>query len=310
MKTDSILTNKVVVGLLASLCCIFWGSTFPCTKMGYALLQVGSGDSAAQLLISGYRFIIAGGMIVLWNSLRRKKLMFPRGGHEWRVVLLIGLINLLQYICFVIGIAHTSGVHGSITNAVNPFLMILFAAFLFHQEKMSLRKVLGCVAGFGGVILINLGGLGQGGGFSLIGEGLILVSSSWFALATVVTKHYSKTVDPMIISGCQLFFSSFAMVALGLAGGGELYPSAGGYGIIVYMGVSAGIAYALWAILMQKNPVSSVSVYNFMNPVAGVLLSMVLLQESGDTALWQAFAALALVCLGIYIINRPEKANA
>lgn len=43
-----------------------------------------------------------------------------------------------------------------------------------------------------------------------------------------------------------------------------------------------------------------------MNPVCGVILSAVLLGETGSLSVMPV-AALVLVCMGIYIVNRPEK---
>ncbi len=33
-KQTAFLTQPVVVGLLAMLCCMLWGSAFPCVKIG------------------------------------------------------------------------------------------------------------------------------------------------------------------------------------------------------------------------------------------------------------------------------------
>ena len=49
-----------------------------------------------------------------------------------------------------------------------------------------------------------------------------------------------------------------------------------------------------------------VAVFGFMNPVCGVILSAVLLGETGSLSV-MSVAALVLVCMGIYIVNRPEK---
>lgn len=61
---------------------------------------------------------------------------------------------------------------------------------------------------------------------------------------------------------------------------------------------------------MQKTIVvwrpGNVAVFGFMNPVCGVILSAVLLGET-DSLSVMPVAALVLVCMGIYIVNRPEK---
>lgn len=52
----------------------------------------------------------------------------------------------------------------------------------------------------------------------------------------------------------------------------------------------------------------NVAVLGFMNPVCGVILSAVLLGET-DSLSVMSVAALVLVCMGIYIVNRPKKAE-
>lgn len=46
-----------------------------------------------------------------------------------------------------------------------------------------------------------------------------------------------------------------------------------------------------------------------MNPVIGVLLSAVLLNEK-DSLGFSSIAALVLVCIGIYIVNKAPKESA
>ena len=73
-----------------------------------------------------------------------------------------------------------------------------------------------------------------------------------------------------------------------------------------YLGFISAGAYSLWSLALAANPVSRVAVFGFMNPVFGVLLSAVLLGETNVVSPATAVAALALVSLGIVIVNRPQ----
>ena len=77
--------------------------------------------------------------------------------------------------------------------------------------------------------------------------------------------------------------------------------------MIGYLAFISAAAYTLWATLLKYNPVSKVSVYGFINPVIGVILSSVLLKEDKQPSLVTAIIALALVCVGIYVVNREKK---
>ena len=87
------------------------------------------------------------------------------------------LQTVIQYTFFYIGCAHASGVKVSIVVATNVFVGIIISSLLYRQEKLSGRKLIGCLIGFAGVVLVNLssaGGLDLQ--MSFAGEGCILLS--------------------------------------------------------------------------------------------------------------------------------------
>lgn len=75
--------------------------------------------------------------------------------------------------------------------------------------------------------------------------------------------------------------------------------------MLVYLALLSSVAFAVWAQLLKYNPVGKISVYCFLNPVFGVILSGIFL---GDEFLnVNTLVALVLVSLGVYIVNRPVK---
>ena len=62
------MQNTAVVWLGAMLCCVLWGSAFPCIKIGYRLLEIDSADTATQILFAGCRFALAGVLTILIGS--------------------------------------------------------------------------------------------------------------------------------------------------------------------------------------------------------------------------------------------------
>ena len=77
--------------------------------------------------------------------------------------------------------------------------------------------------------------------------------------------------------------------------------------LLLYMAIISAVAYTLWGVLLKYNPVSRVSVFGFMNPVFGVLFSALILGESAQALSIYALAALVLVSMGIYVVNKPER---
>lgn len=296
-------TPGLVLGAL--FCCLLWGSAFPCIKIGYGLFAVAATDSASQLLFAGCRFTLAGVMVVLFTSARAGRPIVP-ARRDWPAVLaLCSFQTVLQYIFFYQGLAHASGVTSSIIESSCNFFAILLAALLFRRERLTARKLLGCAVGLAGVVAVNLGGA-DGFHFALDGEGLVLVSALAGAMSTCLIQRFSTDHDPVMLSGWQFVVGGLVLLCMGIAGGGHLDPASGApWALLLYMGFISAAAYSVWSLLLQVNPVSRVSVFGFMNPVFGAMLSAMLLGEASVINPWLAVLALALVALGIVIVNRP-----
>jgi drug/metabolite transporter (DMT)-like permease len=212
-------------------------------------------------------------------------------------------------VCFYIGLAHTSGAKGSVLNASNAFFSIIVAHFLLKSEKITWRKALGCVIGFVGVIVINLAPGAWGSGFSLMGEGLILLCSFAYGTSSVTLKMISDRENPTTITAYQLLFGGAVLILIGLVSGGTVQGfELRSVILLIYMALLSTVAFSIWAALLKYNPVGKVSIFGFSIPVFGVALSALVLKEEIFTI--QNLAALLLVSVGIIVVNvAGEKEN-
>ena len=93
------------------------------------------------------------------------------------------------------------------------------------------------------------------------------------------------------------------MAAGGVMGGHITKVTLSGIGLLGYLALVSAVAYSLWGILLKYNPVSRVTVFGFMNPVFGVLLSALLLGETDQASGILGLLSLLLVSVGIYVVN-------
>ena len=305
-KNKSLLENPTMVVIVAVLCCLLWGSAFPCIKLGYQLFDIPSGDSSSQILFAGIRFTLAGILVILAGSMMQGKLLKPSKTAIPKVLKLCMFQTVLQYIFFYIGLAHITGVKGSIVNAVNVFFTILVSCLLFRLEKLDRQKLIGCIIGFAGVIIVNLGGEFDMS-FTFLGDGFLMISAFAYALSSVLIKIYGKDENPVMLSGYQFAAGGLIMILAGLAMGGRLNAvTFQGILLLLYMAFISAGAYTLWSLLLKYNPVSKVAVFGFCTPIFGVILSAVILGESTSFQL-KTLIALMFVCVGIIIVNYKKK---
>lgn len=290
------------------ICCFLWGSAFPCIKIGYRLFEIPSDSPASQILFAGVRFFIAGIMVIAAGSIGEKKLLLPTKKAVPKILSLSLFQTILQYIFFYIGLANTSGVKASVIEGTGAFICILISALVFRMEKLTPAKIIGCLIGTAGIVVINLDS-SIFSEISFMGDGFLFISIVAYSTSSVLIKRFSASENPVMLSGWQFLFGGAVMIAAGAIGGGSVGAvTAEGLLMLLYLAFISACAYSLWALLLKHNPVSKIAVFGFMNPVFGVLLSAFLLGETEQAFRLEAVIALLLIAGGIFIVNKKSEA--
>ncbi len=312
MEKNKFFQHPLALTLIGLLCCALWGSATPFIKLGYEYL-LPEKDVPSTILFAGIRFFLAGILTVAIFSTARKRVIYPKRSSWWMVLLVALFQTVIQYIFFYVGLANTSGVKGTIASGSSTFFAILISALIFRQEKLTVRKIVACILGFAGIIAVNLSGLISDGGvaftMNFTGDGFVIFSAVSLGVSSTLIKLFSKEEDPVTISGYQFIVGGAFMILLGLClGGGISLASPAGIGILIYLSFLSAVAYSLWGLLLKYNPVSKVSIFSFTTPIFGVLLSELMLSESGGVEPLNLVVALILVCAGILTLNLNLKA--
>ena len=301
---ERFFTRNYIVCLCAIFCCVLWGSAFPCVKIGYELFGINKSHAPSLMLFAGLRFTLAGVLVIAFGSITQRKFLTFKPKNFWRVGVVALFQTVLQYTCFYIGVANTTGVKSSVLNGLGVFFTILAACFIFRTEKFNFVKLAGCLLGFGGIVLINIGG-DFTFDFTFLGEGCVILSGLSSAVAAGFVKIFSKHENTTALCGYQFFFGGIVLTIIGLSLGGEISGiSVGAVFLLIYLAFLSACAFTLQGTLLKYNPVSKVAVFKSTNPIFGALFSAIILKEYDQLLSIFTLIALALVCLGIFIINK------
>ncbi|MBP2031495.1 drug/metabolite transporter (DMT)-like permease [Clostridium algifaecis] len=306
MDNKKLLTNRKMVVLIASICCILWGSAYPGVKSGYALFKIAQNDVFSELSFAGYRFAIAGIMVLIIPLIHGKNIFSLTKKNIGQVVMLGLTMTTFQYIFFYIGLANTTGIKGSIMNATSTFFSVILAHFLYADDKVDAKKAIGCLLGFIGVFIINFSSKLLNFNFNILGDGFIIMAAFIFSASSIYSKKLSETIDVILVTGYQLLIGGIFLIIIGTFNKGYItnftLPSTM---ILLYLALLSAVAFSLWTLLLKYNKVSSISIFNFIIPISGAILSSIFL---GERILdLKNAAALILVCIGIYIVNSNSK---
>lgn len=300
-KKSSLFERPYMVMILALFSCFLWGSAFPTIKVGYNLFEISGNDTYGKILFAGYRFFLSGLMILGFCILTGRKTKVSK--YEIKGILLLGLLQTaINYTFFYIGVSNTSGTKGSILSATGTLFSVMLAHFFYKEDKLTNNKIIGLIVGFVGVILVNINGGNVGGGFSLTGEGFVLIASLTGAISGIYTKKLAKEIDAFLITAYQLLIGSIFLITVGFLGGAEsLNFTYQNIWLLLYLAFISAAAFSIWTILLKYNGVGKVTIYKFTVPIFGTFLSYIFLKERllGSNVI----LAIILVSLSIILIN-------
>ncbi len=300
--------KKTKLFLGAFLATFLWGSAFPCIKVGYQWMNIESHATGSQMLFAGIRFLLAGVLVLLVGSIVSKTLLIPRKGtgkSSWRILVTLALTQTFsQYFFYYIGLAHVSGTKGSIMNSLGTLFTVIFG-MIYYRNKPAVWKILGVCIGMFGVVIACFSGLGKG--VTWLGEGALLVSAIFIAIGNIVNKKASASMNPMLVTGWHLFLGGGLLLIVGICmEGSVVIADIHSELLMAYLIFISAAGFGIWSYLLRHNKVENVAVFMFLTPVFGTLLSSVVLGETMDKMVW---IALAMVCLGIVLVQRENPQN-
>ena len=305
MENHSIFEKKSVMIIAALFCCLLWGSAFPSVKISYSLLNLA--NEFQKISFAGIRFTLAG-LAVLVFARARLKIKIKPTRSEMPFILLIAMLQTFgMYTLYYIGIGNTTGVKASILVSLSVFVVVILAHFVFKNDKLSWKKIIGLVLGLAGVVLVNFSLLDNSlFSFSLTGEGFIAISSLFSAATAILIRKNKGKVDVVKLNGWQLFLGGLLLMAVGFTG----YPYFPAFTwvtglLLIYLAAISAVAFTIWFVLIRHHNVSYLSQFKFAIPIFGSLLSVIFIPE--EHLGLEIFDAILLVALGTIIVNRRSK---
>ncbi len=249
------------------------------------------------------RFVLATLCIVVWIWARGTPFL-PRRG-EWLTLLGLGALFTAQIGTMNVGFDMTTGAMASVLISTNPLFAALFAHWLLRGDRLTAVKSAGLLLAFVGTAVVLLQGAG-GAGLEIDnwGNWIVLLSACLLGLRLVLAARVLQRIDEARVAVWQMVVSLPLFAIGGLAWETVAWqhldwrPVAG----LAYQGfVIAGLGFMVTFYLMKRYTPSVMVSFNFVAPIAGVLLSAWLLDERITTGI---VFGMILVASGLLLIAR------
>lgn len=275
-----------------------WGSAFPVVKVGYRMLGIQRGNTFLQIEFAGYRFVIASTLLLALTLFSHRSLpAFDR--RKLAAVARVGFAQtFLQYAFFYAGIALSTGTEGSVIAGTITFFQLGLAHLMHADDRMTASKATAALIGFSGIVVYHV--MANGHAFTLgLGEALMLFAMFFSALGNMLSKQAAPAILPVLpLTAIQMLLGGTALVIVGASKTGIMpfaFSVESGF-LLGYLAFVSAASFLVWNNLMSYNKAGAVSVYLFLVPIFGVLLSSLLIDESLH---WYVVPALAMIVAGI-----------
>jgi len=277
--------------------CLFWGTTYLAIRIGV--------QRVPPALFAGVRFIIAGALFLAY--LRWKGYPMPKK-HEWPHMVIVGISLLVLANGLVVWAEQwvPSGLAAVIV-ATMPFWSAGIESVLPSGEKLTFRKVLGILIGFAGVMILFAPEIAGSLDRAYLKGVIVLIFVPFFwSAGSVYSKHHPVECPPLVAAGTQTLIAGVILTTIGTLLGewSEFTLNWKGMAAIAYLILFGSIVgYSCFIYALSKLPITTVSMYAYINPVIAVILGWLILQERLD---WSVATATTVVLLGVGLVRSAK----
>lgn len=293
------MKNRNIAFLLAFLAALIYGVSFTIAK------------EVMPVYVRPFGFIllrVLGATLLFWGVgifLKKEKIEvkdYPR-------LLLGALFGIaLNQLSFFKGLSMTTPINASVIMVCSPIIVLIFSSFLLN-EKATKKKLLGIFIGlFGAVMLIIFGkDIGSASNASL-GNLLVLVNASSYALYLILIKNLTKKYHAITLAKWLYLIGLFMVVPFGFS---ELkmvewssmpLPILYRVGFVIIFTSFMTYMFNLFAIKELKP--TTLSIFIYLQPV---IASSYALLVGSDSLNFIKIAATVLIFIGVYLVTRKPK---
>lgn len=253
--------------------CFLWGTTYLAIRIAL--------ESIPPLLMTATRWMAAGAIILAALRVAGERIPPP---SAWPQLTLLGVLFMgfgnggvvwaEQFI--------PSGLAAVLVAAI-PFWMVAVERFMPNPEQLSPRRLAGLAIGFAGIVLLVWPELKPGTGTAfLLGVGATQLACVGWAIGSSYAKRRHAAENVFAASGLQMLLGGAVIMAAGtLAGEWDAFAlTPRTTSALLYLLVFGSIVgFLAYAYALKHLPVSTVSLYAYVNPVIAVLLGTLVLGE-------------------------------
>ena len=273
-------------------------------SVSFAVIFIRLAD-APPLVIATYRLIIASMLLLPFTALKSKRLLKKPSGSDALLITLSSLFIALHFALWITSLSYTSIASSVVIVTSHPIFVAIISYFLWH-ERLNKLAIFGMAIAFGGVIVINYGGLIISSE-TVIGNFLALLAAISMGAYLIIGHQLKERVNILpYLTYIYTGAAAMLLIAAVVSGQALLGYSGRTFAMIFLLAlVPQLIGHSSLNLAVRMMPVTIVSVAILGEPVIAITLGYVILGE-GITVTEILGSALALGGILMVMIYKPK----
>ncbi len=277
--------------------CVVWSTTYLAIRIAL--------ETVPPFAIGGLRWTTGGAVLILVLRARGERTPPVRA---WGLLAAYGALLIVIANGGVMIAEQTvpSGL-AAVLAAASPFWMVGIDAAMPRGERLTGRRVAGLLVGFSGVALLVWPEIARGGRGFPTGLLATQIACAGWATGSMLSRRRGHDTAPdenvLMTAAFEMLFGGLLFAALGLVTGQwhalRLTPRT--LGAVAYLAAAGSIlGFSAYAYALKHLPVSTVSLYAYVNPVLAMILGSLIL---GEPFTPRIAVAAAVVLTGMAIVR-------
>lgn len=298
MTASSTTTRALAkeVALLAVLATL-WGASYTFIRIGV--------ETIPPITFIAARTLIAGGLLVA--IIKMRGLSLPKDPAIWKRFFIQACINSVIPFTLIAWAEQTVNAGlATILNSTTPIFAFLLTVLITRHEAVTMRKLLGTIAGVIGISLIIGMEAFQGVGKELVAQLAIVAATISYAAAAIFGRGF-KGLDPMMPAAGSMVCGAAILIPVSLIVDQPwtIAPSADSLLALLGLSVfSTALAFVIYFRLIHTlGSVSTTSQAHLRVPI-GVGIGVIFL---GETLASTALIGLVFVVIGVAAMTFPSR---
>jgi len=261
-------------------------------------------DNVDPFAMASARAAIAAFILSIWFLSRQQSPLPTR--VELVPWLVLGTLNgWLPNVLTAWALERAGAGPSAMIQASGPLMVAVMAHFIFSEERLTVRRIIGVVIGFVGMALL-IGPQAFDAEASFSGAIAMVIVSLCYAVGNIYARGITHVEPSRMGLGQQMISASVATVlTLGLSGSGAYYPIAADWYLMLGLGVLAtALPITLFMHLIRNDGPTKAAMIGYLLPVFATIMAVVFL---GERIGLREMIGGAIVLFGVYVVTTAPR---